>query len=93
MQEGKWCGIEFKQPLGENNGTVEGVSYFVCQPKHGKFVRPIRLHTSPLTEVIRSRALFVRGHASHKTSSHLAVDPPHLLQDPEPPLYTSLPPA
>jgi len=35
---GWWVGVEFELPLGKNDGTVEGVKYFECSPKHGSFL-------------------------------------------------------
>eukprot|EP00928_Gymnodinium_smaydae_P028077 TRINITY_DN21514_c0_g3_i1.p1 TRINITY_DN21514_c0_g3~~TRINITY_DN21514_c0_g3_i1.p1 ORF type:complete len:1052 (+),score=160.57 TRINITY_DN21514_c0_g3_i1:77-3232(+) len=37
---GIWAGIELDTPEGKNDGIVQGVKYFDCQPKHGLFVRP-----------------------------------------------------
>ncbi|KAJ2660414.1 hypothetical protein IWW48_002999 [Coemansia sp. RSA 1200] len=36
---GGWLGIELEQPSGKNDGSVQGVRYFECQPNHGVFVR------------------------------------------------------
>nr|XP_042902478.1 uncharacterized protein LOC107438830 [Parasteatoda tepidariorum] len=35
--EGCWCGVELDEPVGKNNGTVNGVIYFTCKPNHGIF--------------------------------------------------------
>jgi dynactin complex subunit len=33
---GIWIGIEFSQPVGRNDGTLQGVTYFgPLQPNHG----------------------------------------------------------
>lgn len=32
---GIWCGIEFVEPIGKNDGFVNGVRYFACPPKRG----------------------------------------------------------
>lgn len=40
---GKWAGIELENAEGKNNGSVDGVAYFKCKPKHGLFVRPSKL--------------------------------------------------
>ena len=33
---GKWVGVIWDEPIGKNNGTVQGKSYFECADKHGK---------------------------------------------------------
>lgn len=42
---GEWVGLELDTPTGKNNGTVQGVEYFICnQPGNfGVFVRPTLL--------------------------------------------------
>ncbi|VDD80908.1 unnamed protein product [Mesocestoides corti] len=36
---GKWVGVVLNEPLGKNNGTVQGKRYFDCQENCGLFVR------------------------------------------------------
>ncbi|KAJ9077337.1 hypothetical protein DSO57_1017653 [Entomophthora muscae] len=43
FQPGYWIGIEYDEPYGKNNGSVNGEYYFSCQPKYGVFVRPDRI--------------------------------------------------
>lgn len=40
---GEWVGLELAQPVGMHNGSVMGVSYFACAPKHGAFAQPAML--------------------------------------------------
>ncbi|XP_015786930.1 CAP-Gly domain-containing linker protein 1-like [Tetranychus urticae] len=46
---GKWAGVELADASGKNDGSVNGVKYFTCEPKHGLFVRPHRLTLEPIT--------------------------------------------
>ncbi|XP_052250414.1 kinesin-like protein KIF13B isoform X2 [Dreissena polymorpha] len=36
---GPWVGVELDLPEGKNNGSVHGIQYFKCRPRHGLFVR------------------------------------------------------
>ncbi|VVC44279.1 Hypothetical protein CINCED_3A019655 [Cinara cedri] len=47
--QGEWCGIELDDPLGKNNGTVEGIKYFECEDKFGLFAPVAKVSKSPMS--------------------------------------------
>ncbi|KAL5013425.1 hypothetical protein ScPMuIL_007695, partial [Solemya velum] len=40
---GSWVGVELDLREGKNDGSVNGIQYFKCRPKHGIFVRHDKL--------------------------------------------------
>ncbi|KAJ1351272.1 hypothetical protein KIN20_007253 [Parelaphostrongylus tenuis] len=43
FSDGEWVGVVLDEPRGKNNGSVQGVQYFACEPNHGVFIRPSQL--------------------------------------------------
>jgi hypothetical protein len=60
---GLWVGVELDQPLGKNNGSVQGQQYFTCSLNYGLFVRPehVKLITGTNFEVDDSPLNFTAG--------------------------------
>lgn len=40
---GEWAGVVLDDPIGKNDGSVNGVRYFQCEAKKGVFARPDKL--------------------------------------------------
>uniref|UniRef100_A0A8D8UKG3 Restin homolog n=1 Tax=Cacopsylla melanoneura TaxID=428564 RepID=A0A8D8UKG3_9HEMI len=47
--QGEWCGVELDEPVGKNDGTVEGVRYFQCEPRFGLFSPVHKVSKSPMS--------------------------------------------
>ena len=47
FSRGEWAGVILDEPMGKNDGVVQGVQYFQCEPNHGVFARPQKLISEP----------------------------------------------
>ncbi|XP_051539765.1 CAP-Gly domain-containing linker protein 1-like isoform X2 [Myxocyprinus asiaticus] len=47
---GQWAGIVLDDPIGKNDGSVAGISYFQCKDLRGIFTRPSKLSHTPVPE-------------------------------------------
>ena len=48
---GYFVGVQLDEPMGDCNGTLDGVCYFQCLPKFGKIVRPHELLVGDFPEL------------------------------------------
>jgi len=48
-----WVGVEYDEPIGKNDGSVQGERYFECRQGYGAFVRPNKIETGdfPVEEI------------------------------------------
>ncbi|XP_032240809.1 CAP-Gly domain-containing linker protein 3 isoform X2 [Nematostella vectensis] len=49
---GEWVGVELDQPVGKNDGSVDGVQYFQCEPNHGIFAPASKVTRNGTTQHI-----------------------------------------
>lgn len=57
FSRGEWAGVILDEPTGKNNGVVQGVQYFQCEPNHGVFVRPQNLVLEPPKQLPKQPAV------------------------------------
>lgn len=50
-EENTWVGVEFDEPVGRNDGLIDGVLIFHAKPKHGSFVKPKQVEVGDFPEL------------------------------------------
>ncbi|XP_038055292.1 CAP-Gly domain-containing linker protein 1-like isoform X2 [Patiria miniata] len=43
FSQGCLCGIQLDEPVGKNDGSVDGIQYFKCSPNHGIFIHAFKV--------------------------------------------------
>lgn len=51
FKQGLWVGVEYDEPVGKHDGTVQGFEYFKCPHKHGAMVRPNKVVIGDFPEI------------------------------------------
>lgn len=71
--KGDWAGVVLDDTVGKNNGSVQGVRYFECQPGHGIFTKLEKLTKINQIPTSDSRRISVSESTDSKTESSLKI--------------------
>ncbi|XP_032292245.1 kinesin-like protein KIF13A isoform X4 [Drosophila virilis] len=69
FQPGAWIGVALDTPTGKNDGTVQGIQYFQCKPKHGIFVRADKLLLDKRGKAMRAYKATEKSNSINKEMS------------------------
>lgn len=81
FSKGIWIGLELDEPIGKNDGSVQGKHYFPCRPHHGVFVRE--------TACFRLKSTTKSSSSATKVSDIVQEARPGVVSSPELPTVPS----
>lgn len=50
LDDDTWVGVEFDEPVGRNDGSIDGKRYFDAKANHGSFLRPKQVEVGDFPE-------------------------------------------
>lgn len=66
------CGVELNTPIGKNDGTVGGHTYFTCEPNRGILCKPDKVRVFAQRQSLVPRPVSVHEALPPKGTEHSA---------------------